>query len=74
MDKTRVQLLTKEWMLEYDMVESDASMMTTTCNNWKVMLENLRVRGIDSTSLSDEEKVITGIAVPGGGTLRRRLS
>jgi hypothetical protein len=66
MDKTRAQLLSKEWMLEYDMVESDTSMMTTTCYNWKVMLENLRVRGIDTTSLSDGENGITGIAVPDG--------
>ena len=66
MDKARAQKLTQEWMLEYDMLETDSSMMTTTCYNWKVILENLRVRGVDTTSLTDEENGIAGIPFPGG--------
>ena len=52
-DKSRAQKLTQEWMLEYDMFEVDSSMSTENCYKWKVMLENLRVRGIDTSSLSD---------------------
>ena len=65
-DKTRAQKLAQEWMLEYDMMETDSSMTTPLFNNWKVMLENLRVRGIDTTSLTDEENGISGIENPGG--------
>jgi hypothetical protein len=73
MDKTRAQKLTQEWMLEYDMMETDSSMLTGSCYNWKVILENLRVRGIDTTSLTDEQNGIAGIAFPGGGNVFRRL-
>ena len=66
MDETRAQKLTQEWMLEHDMLETDTSMMTVTCYNWKVMLENYRVRGIDTTFLTDEENGIAGIPYPGG--------
>ena len=40
--------------------------MTVTCYNWKVILENFRVRGIDTTSLTDKENGIAGIPFPGG--------
>jgi hypothetical protein len=66
MDKGRAQKLTQEWMLEYDMLETDTSMLTGTCYNWKVILENLRVRGIDTTTLTDQENGISGIPFPGG--------
>ena len=66
MDKTRAQKLSQEWMLEYDMLEVDSSMTTPTCYNWKVMLENLRVRGIDTSSLTDLENGIAGYTIQGG--------
>ncbi len=66
MDKTRAQKLAQEWMLEYDMLEVDSSMTTTTSYKWKVMFENLRVRGIDTSSLRDLDNGTPGIPVVGG--------
>jgi len=42
-------------MLEYDLMEKDSSMLTETCYNWKAILENFRVRGIDTTVLTNEK-------------------
>ncbi len=66
MDKTRAQKLTQEWMLEYDLMEKDSSMLTDTCYNWKAIIENFRVRGIDTTELTNEQNGISGISIPGG--------
>jgi hypothetical protein len=66
MDKTRAQKLSQEWMLEYNMLEVDSSMTTETCYKWKVMLENLRVRGIDTSSLIDLDTGTPGYRILGG--------
>jgi hypothetical protein len=66
MDKTRAQKLSQEWMLEYDMLEVDSSMTTANCYKWKVMLENLRVRGIDTSCLTDEDTGTAGYPIVGG--------
>ena len=66
MDKARAQKLSQEWMLEYDMLEVDSSMTTGTCYKWKVMFENLRVRGIDTSTLMDLEHGTPGYPFEGG--------
>ena len=53
----------KEWCLEYSMLESDNSMLEERLFTWQVIIENLRVRRIDTTSIIGHGKpVINGIA------------
>jgi hypothetical protein len=51
----------KEWCAEYNMLESDSSMLEERLYTWQVVVENLRVRRIDTSALG-----MVGKAVPGG--------
>jgi hypothetical protein len=51
----------KEWCLEFNMQESDSSMMEDRLYTWLVIVENLRVRKVDTTVLG-----AVGISVQSG--------
>jgi hypothetical protein len=51
----------KEWCAEYNMLESDSSMLEERLFTWIVIVENFRVRRIDTSVLA-----MVGKAVPGG--------
>ncbi len=51
----------KNWCLMYNMHESDSSMMEPRLFTWQIIVENLRVRRVDTTVLG-----ALGVAVPNG--------
>jgi len=50
----------KNWLLEYDLLESDSSMMEERLFTWQVIIENLRVRRVDTRAIVDHGKPVVG--------------
>ncbi len=48
----------KNWSLEYEMFESDSSMMEERLYTWMAIVENLRVRKIDTRVLGAVGKFV----------------
>jgi hypothetical protein len=48
----------KEWCDLYAIIESDASMLETKNNTWLVIVENFRVRRVDTTALGAVGKLV----------------
>jgi hypothetical protein len=58
LDKCKTAI--KNWLAKYDMEESDVSMTEERLYAWNIIIENLRVRRIDTSILTAH-----GVVVPG---------
>ena len=48
----------KNWCQEYDLLESDSSMMEERLYTWQVVMENLRVRRVDTSPMGIHGKLV----------------